>query len=55
MGEWEVQTSKRNLNAQSVCVCNGHLEKPNIPEIEGIDQFLGKVMHSHDYKTPEDF
>ena len=33
-----------------MCVCNGRLEKPNLPEIEGIETFKGELFHSHDYK-----
>ena len=50
LGMWEVQTSKRSLKADAVCVCNGRLEKPNLPEIEGIETFKGELFHSHDYK-----
>ncbi|XP_033761143.1 dimethylaniline monooxygenase [N-oxide-forming] 2-like [Pecten maximus] len=39
----------------AVIVCNGHHEKMNSPEIEGIEEFQGEVFHSHHYRTPENF
>ncbi|XP_021367870.1 dimethylaniline monooxygenase [N-oxide-forming] 2-like isoform X2 [Mizuhopecten yessoensis] len=39
----------------AVIVCNGHQEKAYSPDIEGLDQFKGEVLHSHNYRTPEYF
>lgn len=39
----------------AVIVANGHFFAPNIPEIDGTDVFKGKIIHSHDYRTPEAF
>ena len=40
----------------AVLVCNGHYAAPSYPHIPGLDQyFQGKVMHSIDYDTPEQF
>ncbi|CAL1544597.1 unnamed protein product [Lymnaea stagnalis] len=33
-----------------VMVCNGHHSVPYVPEIPGLDNFKGLVMHSHSYK-----
>ena len=38
-----------------MCVCNGHFQKPHIPEISGADNFKGKIMHSSEYKNSEGF
>ena len=43
------------LEYDSVVVCAGHYAKPNYPEIPGIEQFLGKTMHSHSYRQPTIF
>ncbi|XP_059480849.1 senecionine N-oxygenase-like [Neocloeon triangulifer] len=39
----------------AVMVCNGHFCTPNIPDFEGSNKFNGKIVHSHDYRDPEDF
>ncbi|XP_060066421.1 uncharacterized protein LOC132546720 [Ylistrum balloti] len=39
----------------AVMVCNGHYSVPLIPNIPGLDNFRGKVMHSHDYRYPSEF
>ena len=36
-------------------VCNGHYSVPIIPDIPGINMFPGRVIHSHNYRQPEDF
>ena len=38
----------------SVMVCNGHYSVPVIPDIPGIDKFSGKILHSHNYRRPEE-
>ncbi|XP_026324896.1 senecionine N-oxygenase isoform X2 [Hyposmocoma kahamanoa] len=38
-----------------VFVCNGHYNTPFIPQIPGLKEFQGDVMHSHDYRVPEIF
>lgn len=39
----------------AVFVCTGHYSTPCIPEIKGIDNFKGEVLHSHSYRRPEAF
>ena len=39
----------------AVIVANGVLSTPNIPDIPGLDEFKGKVIHSFDYRVPEIF
>ena len=59
--KWEVttkclETLKENTETfDSVMVCNGHYSVPVIPNIPGLDQFSGKVIHSHNYRVPEEF
>jgi dimethylaniline monooxygenase (N-oxide forming) len=31
-------------------VCNGHLHQPIKPTFTGLDNFNGKVLHTHEYK-----
>ena len=61
--EWT--TTKDDLNGvarrehasfDAVLVCNGHYAAPSYPHIPGLDQFFqGKVIHSIEYDTPDQF
>jgi len=59
--QWEINAYDYNLNKthsevfDAVVVCNGHYFYPNKPHISGIDKFQGAVMHSHDYRKPNDY
>ncbi|XP_046577322.1 flavin-containing monooxygenase 5-like [Haliotis rubra] len=33
-----------------VMVCHGHLTEPNIPHFDGLKEYSGRVLHTHDYK-----
>lgn len=39
----------------SIFICNGHHWTPNIPQIDGMEYFTGKVSHSYEYRRPEQF
>lgn len=39
----------------AVIVCNGHFFEPFIPKIDGVNEFRGKVLHSHDFRSAERF
>ena len=39
----------------AIMVCNGHYSTPFIPKLEGLNLFQGDVIHSHDYRIPEQF
>lgn len=39
----------------AIFICNGHYSAPYIPNFEGIDEFRGHKMHSHDYRQPEQY
>lgn len=36
----------------AVCVCNGKFVEPFTPEVAGIDEFRGTVMHAREYDNP---
>ncbi|KRZ92954.1 Flavin-containing monooxygenase FMO GS-OX-like 9, partial [Trichinella sp. T8] len=36
-------------------VCSGHYALPHIPEIKGMDQFQGELLHASTYRVPEKF
>lgn len=33
----------------------GHYVQPRVPDIPGAESFPGQIMHSHNYRHPEDF
>ena len=59
--KWKVtskclQTSQETTEIyDSVMVCNGHYSVPVIPDIPGIDQYVGQTIHSHNYREPQHF
>lgn len=38
-----------------VFVANGHFSVPNVPTFEGVDRFLGRVLHAHDFRCADEF
>lgn len=60
-GKWEVIVKKLQNEAyeihefDAVLICNGHFYSPLIPSYDGRDEFKGRQMHSHDYRSPEAF
>lgn len=57
---WEVISSdassgQRTESFDAVFVCSGHYSDPHIPDIPGMDNFKGQVLHSHSYRYPEPF
>lgn len=38
-----------------VFVANGHFASPRYPHIAGLEEFTGKTLHSHDYRSAEAF
>ena len=45
-GRWNVETDNGTYSARMVIPGMGPLAEPRIPEIEGLDDFQGEVMHS---------
>ncbi|MFT7131091.1 MAG: thioredoxin reductase [Gammaproteobacteria bacterium] len=39
----------------AVAICNGHFANPRVPQLEGMNSFSGKVLHSHNYREPKAF
>lgn len=39
----------------AVMVCNGHHVTPRLPQYAEGSPFKGRVMHSHDYRTADEF
>ena len=38
-----------------VLICNGRYSKPSIPESIDLSKFKGKILHSHNYRRPEEY
>ena len=38
-----------------VVVASGHFSVPNIPEYPGMNAFSGRILHSHDFRSAEEF
>ncbi|KAG8186358.1 hypothetical protein JTE90_026778 [Oedothorax gibbosus] len=59
--EWSVSfsdvvTKEKEIRIyDAVMVCNGHYSVPYFPEIKGLFEFKGTVIHSHDYREPQAF
>ncbi|XP_078484088.1 uncharacterized protein LOC100175875 [Ciona intestinalis] len=53
---YHVSTKQTSCNVfDGVMVCNGHYSIPRVPDIEGMSDFPGRLIHSHDYRAPQDF
>lgn len=39
----------------AILVCNGHYHTPALPIHKGRNTFRGKIIHSHDYRCPDEF
>ena len=55
-GQWKVCHKDENANVletifDAVMICNGHLSKPFFPGFKGLDNFQGRKLHSHAYKS----
>jgi len=61
--QWEVTSSSslggdedvRREIFDAVVVANGHYSEPRVPDFDGAENWPGTRMHSHDYRTPEQF
>ncbi|KAK8587893.1 hypothetical protein V6N13_086853 [Hibiscus sabdariffa] len=62
--EWLVESRTRENESrweskeevfEAVVICNGKHTEPNIAEFSGRDTWPGLQMHSHNYRTPEQF
>ncbi|XP_031638617.1 senecionine N-oxygenase-like [Contarinia nasturtii] len=60
-GQWEVIVKNlpngtfHTLIYDYVFVCNGKYSSPHYPSISGMEEFKGKMLHSHDYRDAEAF
>src|SRR5436305_8352163 len=43
---WELQTDQGVIRARFIVSCSGALTDPRVPDIEGVDGFSGKILHT---------
>lgn len=66
--EWDAETEKFTVTVKDlvakkrlseefdyVFVANGHFSTPNVPVFEGVEKFLGRVLHAHDFRCADEF
>lgn len=64
-GKWRLDLNSRGTDDDelgewwehfdAVLVCSGHHVEPNVPDFEGMKDFKGKVVHTHDYKNTKGY
>ncbi|KAL4234959.1 hypothetical protein ACF0H5_006600 [Mactra antiquata] len=59
---WKIDYSSVDCTDQSqstdfdaLIICTGHYSVPLMPKLDGLDDFKGLIIHSHDYRYPEIF
>jgi cation diffusion facilitator CzcD-associated flavoprotein CzcO len=52
---WKLETTEGLVNAEKLIVATGIFNTPFVPRIEGLGSFTGQILHSQQYKRPEDF
>ena len=52
---WVEAGKKQQEKFDFVIVASGMFSKPYLPKLKGISEFKGKIIHSRDYKIPEEF
>ncbi len=52
---WRVRAGGLEETFDAVMVCNGHYSRPRVPTLPGMEEFPGRMLHSHNYRHPEEF
>ncbi|XP_059670840.1 probable indole-3-pyruvate monooxygenase YUCCA9 [Cornus florida] len=55
MGFWQVQTNESEFVCRWLIVATGENAEPLLPDVAGLAEFGGKVLHSCEYKNGVDF
>ena len=53
-GGWEVQAGAGVFRSRAVVVATGIMSSPVVPKFRGMDSYSGQVMHSTDYRRPDE-
>ncbi|KQR03948.1 NAD(P)-binding domain-containing protein [Deinococcus sp. Leaf326] len=51
----KIETDRGDFSARGIINATGTWETPYIPEIPGADRFRGRQLHTHDYRTAQEF
>ncbi|KAK3084127.1 hypothetical protein FSP39_008654 [Pinctada imbricata] len=60
-GRWDVTVKRQSQDKSEtktydgVLVCSGHHTHPYMPKIQGLEKYSGRILHSHSYKTNDEF
>jgi cation diffusion facilitator CzcD-associated flavoprotein CzcO len=55
-GEWIARTTQgRELRARTVVMATGIVSRPHLPDIAQRDRFRGRVLHSVEYRRPDEY
>ncbi len=52
-GTWQVETSEGIETYRTVISATGVFDNPQMPDIDGMDTFDGEIIHSHEFKHPD--
>ncbi len=52
---WLVETTRENWTARAVIVATGRHNAPRLPRWAGMEDFTGRVIHSHEYSSGREF
>lgn len=55
MGLWQVQTNESEFVCRWLIVATGENAEPVLPQIDGLTDFRGKILHTSAYKNGADF
>ncbi|XP_058228622.1 indole-3-pyruvate monooxygenase YUCCA2-like [Rhododendron vialii] len=55
MGLWQVQTNDSEFMCRWLIVATGENAEPVLPQIDGIAEFRGNILHTSEYKNGADF
>lgn len=53
--EFQLQTSEGLFIAKAIVSATGSFNNPFVPEFKGLELFKGQILHSSQYKSPEQF
>ncbi len=52
-GLWQAETSQGIETYRAVIPATGVFDNPQLPQIDGMERFQGELMHSRDYRHPD--
>jgi len=54
-GRFRIETDRETFSARGIINATGTWETPFVPDYPGRDLFKGRQLHTHDYRTAEEF